>query len=243
MRHYHGTPIGGTRVGEVQFARRRFLFVPWKRPESLVTAQAVSCGFACDNSAFSFWTTGERPEWKDYSKWIAEVSQHPKFDFCIVPDVIDGTEDDNRMLLARWWRSLPYRVATLGVPVWHLHESWEWLEHLIRHHAMIALGSSGEYSTPGAGKWWDRMDEAWDVITRDGMPRVRVHGLRMLRPDIIEAYPFYSCDSTNIVQNASRAAGKLELNPVAAMELEAARIEQYQSPERWERKAKEMLLF
>lgn len=245
MRHYHGTPIGGTRVGTVQFARRRFLFVPWKRPEDLSVAQEVTCGYACDNSAFSFWRTSEKPEWKMYAKWIEEMATHPKFDFAIIPDVIDGTLEDNQALLGKWWRWLPYRVADSGVPVWHLHEPIAWLTELVKKHRMIALGSSGEYSTPGVGRWWDRMDEAFDAICdEDGRPKCRVHGLRMLRDDIVAAYPFASCDSTNVTQNSTRTARNNGLlDKVAAMELHAQKIEQVQSPAKCIRKPEVIGLF
>jgi hypothetical protein len=60
-----------------------------------------------------------------------------------VPDVIDGTEDDNDALLASW----PADIR--GVPVYHLHESLDRLDFLCTRWPTVALGSSGQWPTPG----------------------------------------------------------------------------------------------
>ena len=43
------------------------------------------------------------------------------------------------------------------MPVWHLHESLERLQRLARCWRTVALGSSGQWSSPGTGVWWKRM--------------------------------------------------------------------------------------
>ncbi len=236
MRHYHGTPIGGTRASADEFADGRLLLVPWKRPEDLERAQTLSRGFMVDNSAFSFWSTGEKPNWMDYVKWCRTFARHPRFDFALVPDVIDGTEKDNNDLLRIWDKHGWHPVKIAGCPVWHLHESLERLEMLCRHWDRVALGSSGQWPTPGVGSWWDRMNEAFDVICDDdGFPRAKIHGLRMLRSDIVTRYPFASCDSTNAVQNGTREAKKNHVDTGWGKATIARRMERSQSPSRWVR--------
>lgn len=236
MKHYHGTPISGTKVAQAQVLRGRFAFIPWKAPGALPVAMEVCRGFAVDNSAFSFWTSGEKPDWREYIKWLKNFCRHPRFDFAVIPDVIDGSEKDNDELIKQWDRECWHPVRVHGCPVWHLHESLTRLEKLVcGRFDIVALGSGGEYSTPGSLAWEARMDEAFAVICdSDGWPRTRIHGLRMLRPDIVEAYPFYSCDSTNIAQNGLRQSLALGVDDSPwGSEVIAGRIERSMSPATW----------
>lgn len=234
MKHFHGTPIGGTRVAAGQFARGRFLLIPWKRPEALTIAMELSAGFMVDNSAYSFWKNSEKPQWHEYIKWCKAICRHPRFEFAIIPDVIDGDEQANDELIRLWDKLAWHPVYVRGVPVWHMHEPLSRLSRFSRYRT-IAIGSSGEYATPGVGGWWERMDEAFKVLCDDdGYPKRRVHGLRMLKRSIVERYPFYSCDSTNAVQNGRREAVKHGINcPAYGQQLLADRIERSMSPSRF----------
>lgn len=243
MRHYHGTPIGGRSSEAAEFCERRHVLIPWKRPDDLQRAMACSTGFCVDNSAFSFWSTGEKPDWSQYCFWVLGICQHPRFDFAIIPDVIDGDESENNRLIDFWERSMK-RVACC--PVWHLHESIDRLRWLCANWDRVAMGSSGEYANPGqSDKWWDRMDEAFDAICHKetGYPIAKMHGLRMLRRDIVERYPFASCDSTNAVQNGSRTAQKIGTDNHWGRLTIARRVESVASPSSWSVKEKPNQLF
>ena len=234
MKHYHGTPIGGTRASADEFAERRFLLVPWKRPEDLWRALEFSRGVIVDNSAYTFWRTGEKPHWPDYIKWLAGFCRSPRFDFALIPDVIDGDEKANDALIAMWDRLAWHPVRIRGCPVWHMHESIERLVRLVTDWENVAIGSSGTYRTPGVGRWCDRMDDAFRaIVDGDGLPKAKIHGLRMLRTDIVERYPFASCDSTNAVQNGAREAEKNGVDTLWGKMTIARRIERAQSPARW----------
>lgn len=210
------------------------MLIPWKRPDDLRRAMAVSRGFIVDNSAFTFWKSGESPVWSEYITWLRPISRNPRFDWAIIPDAIDGSETDNNELIRLWDKQAYYPVRIDGAPVWHMHESFDRLERLVRHFPRICIGSSGKYSTPGVGAWWDRMDEAFGLICDDkGIPKVKVHGLRMLRRDIVERYPFASCDSTNAVQNGSRKARQLGTDTLWGALTIARQIEMAQSPSRF----------
>lgn len=157
--------------------------------------------FAIDNGAFSAWRSGKPVEdWSEYYQWIAELHRYPSFDFAVIPDVIDGDEEANDALLAEWpWRE---RAPWVGAPVWHLHESLERLERLAFSWPRICLGSSCEFSAVGSTRWYARMAEAMNVLCdRDGRPICKIHGLRMLDPDVFTRFPFASADSTNIGRN------------------------------------------
>ena len=244
MRHYHGTPLGGTRDSIAAFMRAapRCFLVPFPRQEDLGIVLDQSAGFILDNGAFTAWRSGNPvTNWQPYYDWCLSLAQHPRFDFAIIPDVIDGTEKQNDNLIQQWGSKcrLPHFGWVDGAPVWHMHESMDRLERLMRFHRVICIGSSGDYSTPGTDAWHDRMAEAMDILCDDqGRPKRKIHGLRMLAGDIVEHYPFYSCDSTNVAQNSQliRRYG-MYAPPTQAQRREvlAARIESHKSPAVWVR--------
>ena len=95
-------------------------------------------------------------------------------------------------------------ISYQSVPIWHLHESLEWLGVLINSSRFqrIALGSSGEFAVVGDEKWEQRMNDAMQVICDDkGRPKKKVHGLRMMDPTVFSRYPFSSVDSCNVARN------------------------------------------
>lgn len=196
MVKYHGLPVGGEKTEAIRFLRGRHGFISFAHPDDISLVDIME-SFALDNGAFSLWRGGTEPDWEKYvDDFVGRWSRHPGYDFAICPDVIGGTEDDNMDLVARYLSKIPN-----GVPVWHLHESLDYLKYLGTY-PRIALGSSGVYSTPGTKTWWDRIEEAMEVICLNGVPRCKIHGLRMLNPDLF-SIPFSSADSTNAVRNAS----------------------------------------
>lgn len=163
-----------------------------------------------------------------YASWVREWHRHPAFDFAIIPDVIDGTEKDNDRLLWDWVG--PFGMRPWLVPVWHLHESLGRLRNLAGAWPRVALGSSGEWSTPGSDSWWCRMGEAMDAICIDGRPACKLHGLRMLSTEIFTKLPLASADSTNASRNGQR---ECRANPIAGSNCIADRIEIYPSAPEW----------
>lgn len=199
MIHYHGTPIT-PEAAAVQILRGRHAFVSFAYPEQIVVVAEICQSFALDNGAFSFWTQGKTTDWNNYVHWASEWGNHPACDFVLIPDVIDGTEEENDCLLD-WWRDNWNWPPHAGVPVWHLHESLERLTRLAFSYPRIAFGSSGEYERVGTEMWWHRMREAMRVVCIDGLPVTKLHGLRMLNPKVFSKLPFASADSTNIARN------------------------------------------
>jgi hypothetical protein len=174
----------------------RHAFISYAAPETLPIAVEFCQSFALDNGAFSVWRQGMEPEWSKYYDWVADI-RSPNLDWAIIPDVIDGNEEDNDKLLNEW----PLK-RSIGVPVYHLHESLDRLRRLVDEWDRIALGSSGAYDTPNTTQWWMRINQIMDVICDcDGYPRVKVHGLRMLNPEVFGRIPLSSADSTNVCQN------------------------------------------
>lgn len=200
MIHYHGTPIGGKRTDAVEILRGRHALVSFANQQDLPAVIDLCQTWVLDNGAFSEWRkTGGRVDFDAYVDWVTGLYRHPGFDWCLIPDTIDGTEEENSNLVMRWLR-IGFRAK--GVPVWHMHESLEWLEWLVDRFECVALGSSGQWPNPGRGGWWNRMAEAMDVCCDvHGRPKCKLHGLRMLDPEIFSRLPLASADSTNAGRN------------------------------------------
>jgi len=224
--HYHGTPVGGRRQDAAQFLLGRHALVPFSYPEDIAVVAEACQSFILDNGAFTAWTQGRSVDFDAYLNWVREWRRHPGFDFALMPDVIDGDESQNDALLEEW------PVDWAGVPVWHLHESLDRLARLSVEYKTVAIGSSGQWRTPGTAAWWVRMNAAMSAVCDDGRPRCKLHGLRMLDPDIFSRLPLASADSTNAsVNSGSLGRFGTYLPPTAAHRAAviAARIESVNS--------------
>lgn len=190
---YHGLPVTPATAAAKLLAGRH-AFVSHAHPEQIEIAVEVARSFALDNGAFSAWTRGHKPDWERYYGWVSDLLRFPGFDFAVIPDSIEGGEEENDALISAW----PHGHA--GAPVWHLHESLERLDRLSREWPRVCIGSSGDFSRPGSPAWWGRMSEAMGVACDDGFPRTKLHGLRMMDPEL-RSIPFSSVDSTSVGQN------------------------------------------
>jgi len=202
MIHYHGLPITPA-SSALAAINGGHAFVSFRYADQLAIAVDSCQSFALDNGAFSAWKSGEPvTDWFQYYEWISELHRYPSFDFAVIPDVIDGDEQANDALLAEWpWRR-EAKTLWVGAPVWHMHESVDRLLRLALEYPRVCLGSSGQFATVGDSRWWGRMAEALNVICdKNGTPICKLHGLRMLDPDVFSRLPFASADSTNIAQN------------------------------------------
>lgn len=229
---YHGTPISGDQRSVLAFLQGRHALVPFLRPDHLHLVAEACQSFVFDNSAFSIWKRGATVDFEKYLDWCSEWYRHPGFSWAMIPDVIDGTENENDALIKSWPREIP------GVPVWHLHESLHRLYRLSHEWPTVALGSSGQWSNPGTRDWWERMREAMTAVCdQDGRPRCKLHGLRMLSPKIFEHLPLASADSTNAGRNASstRRFG-MYVPPTAGQRAAviANRVERHQAASRFD---------
>lgn len=236
MIHYHGTPIGGTRQDVARFLMGRHALVPFVRPDDLPIVMEACQSFVLDNSAFSYWQAGKgRVDFDAYIDWVKTVYRHPGFDWCLIPDTIDGTEEENYRWVRDWVRC---GLRFKGVPVWHLHESLGYLEWLVSNFETIAFGSSGRWATPNTPTWWARMAEAMPVVCdANGRPKCKLHGLRMLDPDVFERLPFASADSTNAAMNCgslSRFGSYVPPTAAQRAAVIAERIESRNSAHVWQ---------
>ncbi len=199
MIHYHGADIYPY-PALIETVSAGHALLTWNHIDKpqIKTAIDVCQSFMVDNGAFSAWMH-QKPitDWYEYYRWVYDCSRIPSFDFAVIPDVIDGDEIQNDKLVNEWPHS-----EWLGAPVWHLHESMDRLDRLAHEWPRICLGSSGYYSIPGTALWWNRINNAMRVICdNDGVPCCKIHGLRMLNPEIFIHIPLSSADSSNVARN------------------------------------------
>jgi hypothetical protein len=160
--HYHGCPIT-PRDAAIQVLARRHACISYAHPAQVELAAEVCQSFILDNGAFSAWKQGGSVNVELFAEWVTRWHRHPGYDWCLIPDVIDGTEAENDRMLGTWLNA--YGSFAHCVPVWHMHESVARLARLCRTFPRVALGSSGEFATVGTPAWWGRMAEAMDAVT------------------------------------------------------------------------------
>lgn len=206
--HYHGTPIWGSGSDVLKVSvKGSGAFVSYARPDQIEKCLSFADGIAIDNGAFSAWKRGLKINWTEFYQWLGGYLFHEKCDFFIIPDVIDGGEDDNNTLINR----VPAMFKDKAVPAWHMHESIDRLLMLCDNYDKIAFGSSGEYSSIRTAKWHCRMVEALSEIYIKRSYETKIHGLRMLDGRILGKYPLHTADSTNLACNVPKYKVKYPL--------------------------------
>lgn len=224
-------PCGGSRQDAARFLLGRHALVPFPRRDDMGVVAEACQSFVFDNGAFTVWKQGGQLDIPGYVAWCLEWCRHPGFDWALIPDVIEGTEADNDSLLTDW----PKHIK--GVPVWHMHESIDRLVRLGNEWPVVALGSSGEWRSPGSAPWWSRMTAAMNALCdSSGRPPCRLHGLRMLNPKVFSRLPLSSADSTNAsVNGGSTGRFGMYVPPTAAQRAAviAERIESHNSAPIW----------
>lgn len=213
--HYHGTPI--TPLAALYELAGRCFCVSYARPEQVRYAHELGQSVMLDNGAFTFWRKGGVPDWPGYYAWCERWLEH-QTTWAVIPDVIDGGEEENDRLIAEW----PH--GRRGAPVWHMHESIERLVRLAGEWPLVCIGSSGDYAVLETPRWHHRMEHAFNALCPDGLPTTRLHMLRGMA-QAGGPYPFFSVDSTDIAQNHNR-----EQNTPRGM---AERWDSLQCPTRW----------
>jgi len=217
--HYHGTPISPRPV--LHGLAGRHFCVTYADPRDVRECHRIGQSVMLDNGAFSFWRSDTPVDWDGFMDWAEEWLDH-QTTWAVIPDVIDGTAEDNDRLLIQWFQ----RRMPNGAPVWHLHEPLDRLRRLANGYERVCFGSSGDYATIGNTAWRRRVSDAFDAISD---PAGRVPWVHMLRGMSLsgDVFPFASVDSTDVARNHNR-----QHNTARAM---VERWDAMQCPARWER--------
>lgn len=190
MLHYHGTPISPKSELE-KLSGKNFCVSyahPWNADWCIMNAQSIMW----DNGAFSAYTKGKTFNKSGYIAWLDDKLYGANW--AVIPDVIDGTVEDQREYMSGW----PYPLH-LSAPVWHMHLPLDWLREILDKYPRFCFGSSGDFWKVGSSSWSRRADEAWDIIEKSNS-RPWVHMMRGLKL-ADKRWPFASADSTNVARN------------------------------------------
>lgn len=193
---YYGTPITPDTCA-IEALRGGHGFVSFAAAQQIRLVAEVSRSFAIDNGAFIFWKKEQKADWPKFYDWLHPWLNHPRLDFIVIPDVIEGTEEENDRLLDEW----PHG-SYLGSPVWHTNESFERLQRLARRYPRVCIGSSGAYDVSKISRYLRHVSKAIRLISNSqGQPITKIHLLRGLNPKIFTKLPASSADSTSIGRN------------------------------------------
>lgn len=213
MIHYHGTPLT-PRHELIKMAGKHFC-VSFANPNDADWCLAHGQSVMWDNGAFSFRGKGGLdPE--AFARWVGPRLGHPHW--CVIPDVIDGNEEQQRSLVKSW----PHR-RELSAPVWHMALSIDYLMELADNFPRICFGSTKQYWQVGSDAWSRRADEAFNALAKIG-PLPWIHMLRGLAL-CGDKWPFASADSVNVARNFKDA-------PICPERM-ARRIDAVQCPINW----------
>ena len=241
MIHYHGSPLSGSTDQQTEFYRNRHVLLSWATfcPNHVPITEVCS-SFCIDNGAYSFWGKNIPVQWQDFYNFLDKWIHHPRFDFFLIPDVIDGAPQLNDDLIHIC------RYPEHGVPIFHVGEPLERLEKFLeKGFKRIAIGTTKGYELKSLN-FWNEMRKIFDFICVDGVPQAKVHGLRMLDPEIVEKFPFSSCDSAGAciisVYNNEWNYPYAPITKAGRAALYADKIERTQSPSFYEPKPIQMEL-
>lgn len=208
--HYHGGPLWGGEELLPALYQNGGALVSFARPEQIKKISALKCKLVLDNGAFSTWKkslVGEVMDWDThwtrYYQWVQ--TWFHRIEWFIIPDVIEGSEEENNRLVAR----VPATLREKAVPVWHSDESMERFIRLCEQFPRVAIGCCGPHRSIRSLAWKIRIEQAFiEIYVARDLP-VKIHGLRMLDGRALSQFPFDSADSTNVAINVPKTQVRL----------------------------------
>lgn len=185
--------------------------VSYARPDQIKKIAAIKCKLVLDNGAFSTWRNGGndnyqqwwRRHWEGYYDFVGEWFS--RIEWFIIPDVIEGTEQENDALIEH----VPEWLMQKAVPVWHSDESIDRFVRMCERFDRVAIGCCGPHRSIRSAAWKRRMTEAFSAIYVERDLNVKIHGLRMLDGRALSQFPFDSADSTNVAINVPKTKARL----------------------------------
>lgn len=153
-----------------------------------------------DSGAFSAHSLGVTIDLPTYCRYIQENEDIiRKEDGVLMASVLDGIGDaqltlDNQNAMEK--------LGVKPLPCFHYGEDERYLEHYLANYEYITIGGMVGKSKVQLKTWLDRI---WSKYMVDGAgnPKVRAHGFGITTNQIMEDYPWYSCDSSSWIQAAA----------------------------------------
>lgn len=152
-----------------------------------------------DSGAFSAWTLGttiDLPAYCEYIKRNIDILRVE--DGAVMASVLDAVGDpqgtyNNQISMER--------LGVRPLPCFHKGEDERYLQWYIQNYEYITIGGMVGSSVNQLKTWLDRI---WDrYLAPNGTPVVKVHGFGLTSVELMELYPWYSCDSSSWIQSAA----------------------------------------
>ncbi len=220
--HFHGGPAWGGEVIGVEVVDGKKVPIEMKCKEVLYKNSCALVSFArmdqlkyvlsvarlvvFDNGAFKDWndrrkgkkTNTTKEQWEKY--YIKVRSIYSQIYWFLIPDVIEGTEEENDELVD----NLPADLRNKAVPVWHSDESLERLDRLCKRWPTVAIGMCGPHRKIEKKESKERIQEIFYHIYCVRKFDVRIHGLRVLDGRVLGMFPYASGDSSFVATNVPK---------------------------------------
>jgi hypothetical protein len=221
----HGTPLSPKHLLQQLYGRSFCVsFASPYQVDGCIEMQDPEGMLLLDNGAFSHWRKGRgRIDREAFFAWANAVQDRCAVAVAVIPDVIQGNEDQNWLEAAYAIRGLSRHTERLMF-VWHMDDSLDQLRRAARLFNFVAIGSCSEFDVQrNRAGYLERLRAAsavLDYVERFHQRRPWVHLMRGLAV-FPEAIRFESADSSNVARNHCRTRGAPD--HVAAM---VERIEQ-----------------
>jgi len=154
-----------------------------------------------DSGAFSAYTLGVKLSVAEYCAYIQRNLDIIRVeDGSLMASVLDGIGDP----LQTYRNQLEMEARGVRpLPCFHAGEDERYLEHYIKNYEYITLGGMVGQSTKMLMVWLERMFNNYLTDPGTGRARCKVHGFGITAIPIMEAFPWYSCDSSSWIQSAA----------------------------------------
>jgi hypothetical protein len=153
-----------------------------------------------DSGAFSVWTRGEEVNIDQYAYFCEQVKElFPLCNiYCVNLDVLPGkfgqrpTQRQVEESASEGWKNMEY-LESKGlkvIPVFHQHESFEWLDKLRNHCDYIGISPANDVSMKEKLNW---LNQVFSIIK----DTIKTHGFAVTSWEQLYRYPFFSVDSSS----------------------------------------------
>ncbi len=213
VRHViHGTPITPAKLLD-QMDGESFCvsFADPRNIAKIIELQNPKGMLLLDNGAFSHWKQGKgQIDRNKFFEWANDIQHECPVAVAVIPDVIEGNEEQN-------WQEAAYAVHELSdfperlAFCWHMNDSIEQLRRAATLFNVVAIGSCAEYDVQkNRPAYLERLREASMMLDYVEMTRGRRPWVHLMRgvavlPEVIR---FESADSTNVARNHTYSKGQ-----------------------------------
>lgn len=153
-----------------------------------------------DSGAFSAWNMGATIDINAYCDYIKKNWDLWRVeDDAVMFSVLDGIGDPLKTYQNQLYME---EQGVRPLPCFHFGEDTRYLDWYVERYSYITLGGMVGKTTKQLREW---LDKIWNdhLIDGSGKPKTKVHAFGITSFEIMERYPWFSCDSSTWIQTAA----------------------------------------